>query len=194
MPPPLQNNCSPFRRQKRNREDPGMSKGMTKFGAISLVLTLLAPFGAWAASDAVTSRMEAFRVTKAADGKETLEAAPSLKPGEVIEYQVTYENSDAAHPAKDLKVNVQVPPGTNYVDGSARADAPAQMRVSADAGKTWGSAPLKRKRADGRGEEEVPASQYSNLQWLSQEPLKQGRSQKYSYRVRIASTPAAHAP
>jgi len=168
-----------------------MSKGMTRFGAISLVLTLLAPFGvALAAGDAVSSRMDAYRVTQSADGKESLEPAKSLKPGEVIEYQITYENSDAARPVKDLKINAPVPAGTVFVDGSAKSSMPAQLRFSADSGKTWGPAPLKRKSADGKGEEDVPASQYSNLQWLSQEPLKQGHSQKYSYRVRVESTPA----
>jgi len=170
-----------------------MSKGITKFGALSLVLALLAPFGAMAAGDAVSSRMEAFRVKQMADGKEVLEAAKAIKPGEVIEYQITYDNADAQKPVSELKINAPVPEGTSYVDGSAKTAVASQVMFSADAGKTWQKAPLKRKRADGKGEEVVPASQYSNLQWLSQEPLKQGHSQKYSYRVRVASTPAKSA-
>lgn len=48
-----------------------MSKGMTKAGLVSLVLTLLVPVGvALAQSDAVSSHMDAYRVTTAADGKE----------------------------------------------------------------------------------------------------------------------------
>ena len=172
-----------------------MSKGMTKVGVVSLLLVLLAPMGiALAQSNAVSSHMDAYRVTKAADGKEVLEPAKALKPGEVIEYQITYENADAAKPVSDLKINAPVPAGTQYVDGSAKTDASADLRFSADSGKTWAKAPLKRKRADGKGEEDVPPSQYSNLQWQSQEPLKQGHSQKYSYRVRVATTSAVSAP
>lgn len=172
-----------------------MSKGMTKAGLVSLVLTLLVPVGvALAQSDAVSSHMDAYRVTTAADGKEVLETAKSLKPGEVIEYQITYENSEAAKPVSNLKINAPVPAGTSYVDGSAKSNAKADLRFSTDTGKSWGKAPLKRKRADGKGEEDVPASQYSNLQWLSQEPLKQGHSQKYSYRVRVANTAPVAAP
>lgn len=172
-----------------------MSKGMTKAGVVSLVFALLAPVGAvFAQSNAVSSHMDAYRVTQSAEGKEVLEPAKALKPGEVIEYQITYENSDAAKLVSDLKINAPVPPGTHYVDGSAKSGTKAELRFSADSGKTWGKAPLKHKRDDGKGEEEVPPSQYSNLQWLSQEPLKQGHSQKYSYRVRVATTPAVAAP
>ena len=172
-----------------------MSKGMTKVGLVSLVLTLLAPMGvAFAQSDAVSSRMDAYRVSKAADGKEVLEPAKALKPGSVIEYQITYENSDPNKAVSDLRINAPVPAGTSYVDGSAKSDVKAELRFSADSGKNWAKAPLKRKSADGKGEEDVPASQYSNLQWLSQEPLKQGHSQKYSYRVRVATTTPAAAP
>ncbi len=166
-----------------------MSKGITKFGAVSLVLALLAPFGStMAAGDAVSSRMDAYRVTQSPDGKEVLQPAKGVKPGEVIEYQITYENTDAAKPVSDLKINAPVPTGTSYVDGSAKTETNSQIRFSADFGKNWQQAPLMRKRADGTGQEVVPASQYSNLQWLAQEPLKQGHSQKYSYRVRVAST------
>lgn len=159
-----------------------MSKGMTKVGVVSLVLALLAPVGAaMAQADAVSSRMDAYRVTKSADGKEALEPAKAIKPGEVIEYQITYENSDAAKPVADLKINAPIPTGTNYVEDSAKTAVKSQIRFSIDSGKSWQQAPLMRKHADGKGEEVVPASQYSNLQWLAQEPLKQGHSQKYSY-------------
>lgn len=140
----------------------------------------------------VGSRMEAFRVVEDSKGQETFEDAKSASPGEIIEYRLTYENTDAA-PVADLKIKTPVPAGTHYVADSARTDVRARLRFSHDNGSTWQAAPLKRKAADGKGEEVVPPEQYTHVQWTTGQALEKGKPQTFLYRVRVAE-PAAGTP
>lgn len=160
-----------------------MKVGTNLSAWLVMSLVLVAPVIA-AAADPVTSTMGAYRVLRMADGSEKLEKAQSVVPGDLLEYQVTYENA-GDKPVRDLQVNVAVPPGTTYVDGSAAGAAGAKVSFSADGGKTYAATSLKRKSADGKSEEMVPPVEYSNLQWRATEPLSKGKAQKYVYRVRV---------
>lgn len=150
------------------------------------LLLVVAPFGFASAQEPVSSRMDAYRVVTAANGAEKLEAASAAQPGDVIEYQIVYDNAGAKS-VSDLRINGPIPSGTAYVDGSAKSTVRTQLKFSHDGGASWQAAPVKRKAADGKRDEVVPASAYTNVQWTAQEPLQQGASQKYSYRVRVSS-------
>ncbi len=152
---------------------------------IPVLLAALVPMGSALADEPVSSRMDAYRVVTATNGSEQLEAAASVKPGDVIEYQIVYDNA-GARSVSDLRINGPIPSGTLYVDGSARTTVRSQLKFSADGGASWQAAPVKRKSADGKRDEAVPPTAYTNVQWTAQEPLQQGASQKYRYRVRVA--------
>lgn len=110
----------------------------------------------------VKAELKAFRVTRV-DGKEKLVSAETARPGEVIEYQVSYSNEGNA-PAGDLKANLPVPDGMVYVANSA---TPNQIQASTDE-KNFAPAPLTRvvKAADGTTKVvPVPLSEYRALRW-----------------------------
>lgn len=163
-----------------------MECGAAKSGQAILASLALMASAAVMAAEPVSSHMEAYRVARAADGSEKLEAATAIKPGEVIEYQITYNNDDAK-PVSDMLINAPVPASTVYLEGSARSPVRSQVRFSDDRGQTWQTAPLKHKRVDGNGEEVVAPERYTNVQWRAEEPLSKGKTQKYSYRVRVAT-------
>ena len=131
----------------------------------------------------VASRMEAFVITTDAKGHEQARPVTTTNPGDVIEYRIRYENTDAK-PVTQLAVSGPVPKGTALVADSVKSPVKHATVYSADGGKTYQSAPIKRKNAQGLLET-VPASEYSAVQWRVQEPLRQGAPQQFSYRVRV---------
>lgn len=152
---------------------------MTIFRMLLPLLAAVVPFGSALAE--VESRMEAFLVID----EKTFEEAKSARPGDVIEYRLTYDNTDEAAVPK-MTIKGPVPAGTRYVADSARTDVRARLRFSHDNGATWQAAPLKRKAADGKGEEVVPPEEYTHLQWTVGQPLEKGKPQAFRYRVQVA--------
>lgn len=144
---------------------------------------LLALLPAAPALAEVNSLMEAFRVVSDKDGREQFEEAKAARPGDLIEYRLTYSNTEA-NPVNGLLVNGPVPAGTRYVGDSARSLKRASVRFSSDGGASWQQAPLKRKGADGK-DVVVPPEQYTHVQWTSGLPLEQGKPQSFIYRVRV---------
>jgi uncharacterized repeat protein (TIGR01451 family) len=136
------------------------------------------------------STLEQFKVVKAADGREALEPAASVRPGDVIEYVATYRNTGRA-PVTGVQATVPVPPNTEYVPGSTR---PADAKASVD-GTAFAAMPLVRKAVrDGKTvEERIPYREYHYLRWSSPE-IAAGQSARFTARVRVlddASPPAA---
>jgi uncharacterized repeat protein (TIGR01451 family) len=112
-------------------------------------------------STPVEVTLRAFQVSPALGGKlvPTLEA----RPGDVIEYQVTYRNP-AREAAKQVAATLPVPDGgMAYLDGSA---SPGALQASLD-GVHFAPTPLKREvtREGKRVRETVPPSEYKFLRW-----------------------------
>ena len=133
----------------------------------AMIATLLALALASGAAHAqqkgvLESTLEQHRVGKAADGREALETAASVKPGDVIEYVAAYHNTGRA-PVTGVQATVPVPPNTEFVPGSAR---PADAQASLD-GTHYSAMPLVRKVVrDGKTiEEQVPVREYRYLRW-----------------------------
>ena len=140
-----------------------------------------------AARAEVSSRLEAFRVTTDTQGKEQVNAATTTTPGDVIEYRIRYENTDAK-PVTSLAVNGPVPEGTELLADSAKTSAKHTLAYSIDGGKTFSAAPIKRTTDKGVNET-VAVNQYNAVQWRVLEPLKKGSPIRFSYRVRINAAP-----
>ena len=169
---------------------------MQKSGVFLRVLTLLV-LSAWvfngygqtpgpAAKPDIESVLTAKKVELGGDKKERLIEAKSAKPGDVIEYQVTYTNQGKTA-VRDLAATLPIPLDTEFSRNTAR---PATARASLGDGK-FSAIPLKRKvkLPSGKEEEiEIPFSEYRALQWSLGE-LAAGKSVVVSARVRVSDAP-----
>lgn len=157
-------------------------------GACLAVLSIAA--GAQQRTNPVESRLDARKVTVSADGKETLAAAESARPGDLIEYTATYRNSGTGA-VRNLEATLPIPADTELVAGSVK---PAASRASLDA-RSFAPVPLKRKAvAAGREvESEVPLREYRALRWAPAD-LAAGQIATYSARVRVVVERAPNTP
>lgn len=131
----------------------------------------------------VEVNLHAFQVV--AGAKDKLVPATEARPGDVIEYQVTYRNPGKT-PAHQVNATLPVPPGgMAYLEGSA---APASLQASVD-GIHYAPPPLTRDvvRAGRRVSETVPPAEYRFLRWTLGD-LPAGQSVTVSARMRLAPT------
>jgi len=146
-----------------------------------LALVAIAALPLRAAEGPVETRLEARKVTRAADGRESFSPAENARPGDVIEYVATYRNTgDQA--VRALEATLPIPANTELVPGSIR---PAGARASLDAAE-FAPLPLKRSvTRDGRRvDESIPYREYRYLRW--QVPrLEAKKSVTVSARVRV---------
>ena len=151
--------------------------------AAALCVGLAIVAGASARAD-VASQLSAVKVTVGADGKEAFAPAPSVKPGELIEYRVDYRNK-GDESARALEVTLPIPVGLEYLPSSAQ---PAGARASLD-GKAYQAVPLKRmvKGTDGKEIEQlIPVAEYRFLRWSASD-LGAGKTARYTARMRVSS-------
>jgi len=130
-------------------------------------------------------RLDQYKVVVLENGKETLTEAPSIKPGDVIEYRVTYTNQDAK-PVSGLQAILPIPEGMEYLPKSARP-GPGKA-LTATASGAYGPEPLTRQvRVNGQVQlETVPYVQYRSIKWeLGQ--LAPGATQTVSARAQLES-------
>jgi uncharacterized repeat protein (TIGR01451 family) len=150
-------------------------------GVAALFAALASPAQQKAAPAPVETRLEARKVTKAADGKETFAAAESARPGDVIEYVATYRNT-GKQSVTNLVATLPIPVNTEFIPDSA---SPANAKASTD-GAAYADLPLVRKvRRDGKDiEERVPVREYRSLRW-NHGALAGEQAVKFTARVRV---------
>ena len=131
--------------------------------------------------NALETRLEQRKVVAAGDGKETFASADQAKPGDVIEYVVTYRNV-TRQPIRNLDGTLPIPSQTEFVPGSQK---PAQATASLD-GRAYAALPLTRKvQRDGRTvDEPVPTREYRFLRWHA-DTLGAEKSIAFTARVRV---------
>jgi uncharacterized repeat protein (TIGR01451 family) len=119
-------------------------------------------------------------------GQESLRPADHAKPGDVVDYQVTYSNTSAAT-VNSVYATLPIPAGSMvYLPTSAR---PSNVTASID-GKNFAPPPLQRmvKRADGSlVAEDTPISEYRFLRW-DLGALGAGKSAVVSARMQVINT------
>jgi uncharacterized repeat protein (TIGR01451 family) len=157
------------------------------------VLVLAAAFclagTAVAQPPAISSELQVQRVETVA-GQSVLKPASTSKPGDVLEYQVTYTNH-AASAISGLVANLPIPVGTTLIDRSA---LPGEVLASTD-GSTFAPPPLMRvvKSADGsKHQVEVPLEEYRALRW-NLGTLPAGGAKQVQARVRVNTVQSASA-
>lgn len=117
----------------------------------------------------VTVVLTQSKVIKGADGKEKLVEAPTVAPGDIIEYTATYTNK-TGKAVTGLQADLPIPEGLEYIPRSAK---PAGTLVKAAVkGGEYAAEPLMRPLPNGKTEP-VPYSEYRALRWtLGQLPAE----------------------
>lgn len=133
------------------------------------------------ANSPIEVRLESHKVVRAADGKEALVSADAARPGDVIEYAVTYRNA-SRDTVRNLEATLPIPAHTEFIHGTTR---PASAKASVDTA-AFADMPLKRKATrDGKTVEEmVPFRDYRYVRWYPGE-LAAGKSVTFSARVKV---------
>lgn len=154
---------------------------------VHLLIFLLSGAAAFAETDRqsdIDIKLTQFRVIQK-QGKENLVALDKAAPGDVIQYEATYQNT-TQHVVHGLMAALPIPQNTQFVTNSA---SPADVLVSID-GKIFSRPPLQRKVINAKGEEEeqeVPVAEYRHLRWDLGE-LGAGKSVSVIARVRVDSS------
>jgi uncharacterized repeat protein (TIGR01451 family) len=113
---------------------------------------------------AVTVKLEQFKVVSGPGGQEALADASTVKPGDIVEYQATYRNNDVK-PVTGLQATLPIPEGTEYLPKTARPGADLVKAATREG--LYAPEPLQRQvRVNGKLQTEpVPYGQYRSLQW-----------------------------
>lgn len=148
------------------------------------------PRAAVPATEPLQATLAAYRVERDAKGAEQLKPAEQVRPGDLIEYQLSYRNQGAI-PLTGLAMDLPIPAGTEWLQGQGNP-APQQASLQAQGG-AFQSIPLKRQVRNAQGkliEERVPVAEYRVLRWQA-ERLPPQASLTYKARVRVLDNSAA---
>ncbi|KAA8607530.1 hypothetical protein [Salipiger aestuarii] len=143
-------------------------------------------------ADALESTFSYSIVESDAAGGEALVERSSVKPGEIIHYQLRHENKTDGEMA-GLVIAAPVPEGVSITLGSEQSSIPAVFEVQAEMdpeneGLEWSSLPAVRMIVDADGalvEEPLPESEIGAVRWSLSEALEAGESALNTYRVRV---------
>ena len=130
----------------------------------------------------VTCTLKAHRIVHDSKGVETKVAAETARPGDTIEYALSYANG-GEKPLHDLKATLPIPVRTEYLPNPAD---PSAITASVD-GRTYAAPPLTRKVTLPGGKtrtEAVPLSEYRYVRWTVAD-LGPAKSETLRVRVRV---------
>lgn len=172
-----------------------MTKLKKKFGALPFVaLCLLVLGGAAALAQRQFTSFEHGRpevkVNLAGMVERNKEAIPvekaEVNPGETINWTITSENSGSAA-AREYKTVGQIPKGTTFVAGSAKADGSTTVVYSIDNGQTYSVQPMIEERQVDGSTKMVPApiSMYTQVRYEWADPLAANSKLSATYKVRV---------
>ena len=114
-----------------------------------------------------------------------LEKATAVKPGEILDWNITSENTGNAS-ALEYKAVGHIPRGTEFVAGTAKADG-AKAVFSIDHGKSFSEKPMIEERQPDGSIKRVaaPVSMYTDLRYEWSDPLVVNGKLSASYKVRV---------
>ncbi|MBS1809902.1 MAG: hypothetical protein JST84_17205 [Acidobacteria bacterium] len=115
-----------------------------------------------------------------------IDKAGLLNPGEVLNWTILSHNAGNA-PAHNYKTVGEIPQGTAYVGGSAKAGGNATIFFSIDQGKTYSTKPtIEQKQPDGSYRQvPAPATMYTHIRYEWNDPLNEGKQVSAMYKVRV---------
>jgi len=114
-----------------------------------------------------------------------LDKANAAKPGEILDWTITSENSGNAA-AFEYKAVGHIPRGTEFVAGTAKADG-AKALYSIDNGKSFSDKPtIEEKQSDGTMKRvAAPVAMYTDVRYEWADALAPGGKLSASYKVRV---------
>ena len=120
------------------------------------------------------------------DARIPVEKASIVKSGEVLDWTIASANEGNA-PAHEYKAVGDIPPGTEFIVGSATADGSATVTYSIDRGKSFSAQPMIDERQEDGSIKKVPApvSMYTQIRYEWADPLDQNGKLVASYKVRL---------
>jgi uncharacterized repeat protein (TIGR01451 family) len=149
---------------------------------LALLATFVLSSTGWAQqASPLTSELQVQRV-ESIDGQTVYQPAQVTKPGDVLEYRVTYTNHSSAA-LRGLTANLPIPAGTTLLD---RTQLPPDAMASTD-GKQFAPLPLMHavRLPDGTSTQQpVPLSEYRALRW-NLGTLDPGKSAQAQARVSV---------
>lgn len=155
-----------------------------------LAVAMVASWPARAASqtgagdDPITAEMVAVKVLEDPKGREVYVTADEARPGDLIEYRVTYSNRGKALVRK-LQATLPLPVGVDYQPETAWPQG-VEARTETDG---FDVVPLRKvvRNADGSREVlTIPADEYRALRWTIPE-LRAGATVQVKARARVAT-------
>jgi uncharacterized repeat protein (TIGR01451 family) len=163
---------------------------MKELVQVVLVLALLMPAAAWTQQKGGISIKTVSEIEvrqKNAQGKEEVKRVDATKtkvlPGEAVIY-TNYYTYNGEQPATDVVIKNPVPDHMLYLDGTA-AGKGARIEFSVDKGKTYATPDkLIIKSPDGK-ERRAAASDYTNIRWTIETPLKKGEKGSVSFSTKV---------
>ena len=173
-----------------------MTKLKKKFGAlpfVALCLLVLGCAGALAQRQltSVAAGRPEVKVALAGLVERNKEAIPlskaeAVNPGETINWTITSEN-DGNAPAREYKTVGQIPKGTTFVAGSAKAEGSTTVVYSIDNGQTYSVQPMiEEKQTDGSTKlVPAPVSLYTQVRYEWADPLAANSKLSATYKVRV---------
>tara|TARA_R110002124_G_scaffold154005_6_gene321028 strand:- start:317 stop:838 length:522 start_codon:yes stop_codon:yes gene_type:complete len=143
-------------------------------------------------ADALSSTFSFLVVEMNEEGKETLVERDSVRPGEVIHYQLSHENM-TVDAMSGIVIAAPVPDGVTLTLGDETTSIKADFEVQAELdpeleGLEWSTLPAMRMVADAEGilhEEALPEAEIVSVRWTFSEPLEAGETAFNTYRVRV---------
>jgi uncharacterized repeat protein (TIGR01451 family) len=120
------------------------------------------------------------------DDSVPLDKVESVKPGEVLRWNLTSTN-EGAGAARDYKAVGDIPQGTAFIPGSASAERGSTVTYSIDGGKTFSTQPIiEERQADGTVKRTpAPAAMYTQVRYEWKDELASGGRLGASYKVRV---------
>ncbi|MAB67871.1 MAG: hypothetical protein CL662_13620 [Bacteroidetes bacterium] len=150
------------------------------------VLFLGLSVNANAQNDELSSVLKAFKITLGADGNEVATEVTEVKPGDIIEYRLTYQNETDGSLTQITPV-LPIPLEMFYLDNSASPEL-SGASVSPTA-NDFRQPPLTRQVTLPDGSQVnrvIPAQEYRRIQWLVP-ALAAGESITLTARVEVRS-------
>ncbi len=146
--------------------------------------------GAQAQAETLTSDLTYRIVAAAEDGTEALIDRDSVRPGEMLQFEITHANGTEAD-IEGLSVALPVPAGVTVVLGAQTSSVPAAFEVQAEMdpetpGLEWSALPASRTVIDADGTartEPLPAEAVTAVRWNFESALASGETALNAYRV-----------
>lgn len=116
----------------------------------------------------------------------SLDKVEAVKTGEFLDWTIISVNQGNGD-AQNYRVVGQIPKGTSFVAGSAKAEGAPQVVFSVDGGKTFSTQPLiDEKQADGSVKQiPAPSSMYTQVRFDWAKSLPSQTAISAAYRVQV---------